>query len=104
MAGGSQLVFEADMSKIPAGKQSTALDGVRNVIEKRVNLFGVSEPTVQTSIFQGKRRIIVDLPGVSDTQQAVALIGKTAQLQFKRLKKFLQQRLLRLLQLWFRRI
>ena len=82
LAGGSQLTFEADMSKIPADKQSTALDAVRNVIEKRVNLFGVSEPTVQTSQFNGKDRIIVDLPGVTDTEQAVSLIGKTAQLQF----------------------
>jgi preprotein translocase subunit SecD len=87
LAGGSQLVFEADMSKIPADKQSTALDGVRNVIERRVNLFGVSEPTVQTSKFQGKDRIIVDLPGVSDTQQAVSLIGQTAQLQFAEVKE-----------------
>jgi len=87
LAGGSQLIFEADMSKIPADKQATALDGVRNVIERRVNLFGVSEPTVQTSQFQGKDRIIVDLPGVSDTQQAVSLIGQTAQLQFVEVKE-----------------
>jgi preprotein translocase subunit SecD len=82
LAGGSQLIFEADMSKISPDKKTTALDGVRNIIERRVNLFGVSEPTVQTSQFQGKDRIIVDLPGVSDTQTAVSLIGKTAQLQF----------------------
>jgi preprotein translocase subunit SecD len=87
LAGGSQLVFEADMSKIPIDKQGTALDGVRNIIERRVNLFGVSEPTVQTSQFQSKDRIIVDLPGVSDTQQAVSLIGKTAQLQFAEVKE-----------------
>jgi preprotein translocase subunit SecD len=82
LAGGSQLVFEADMSKIPAGKETAALDGVKNIIETRVNLFGVTEPTVQTSRFEGKDRIRVELPGVSDTQQAVALIGKTAQLVF----------------------
>lgn len=85
LAGGSQLVFDADMSKIPSGKQADALDGVRNIIERRVNLFGVSEPTVQTSVFNGKDRIIVDLPGISDTQQAIDLIGKTAQLQFEEL-------------------
>jgi preprotein translocase subunit SecD len=86
LAGGSQLVFEADMSKIPADKQATALDGVKNVIESRVNLFGVSEPTVQTSVFEGKERVIVELPGISDTQQAVNLIGKTAQLIFEEVK------------------
>ena len=86
LAGGSQLVFEADMSKIPADKQATALDGVKNVIENRVNLFGISEPTVQTSVFEGKDRVIVELPGISDTQQAVSLIGKTAQLLFEEVK------------------
>lgn len=87
LAGGSQLVFEADMSKIPAEREKTALEGVKNVIERRVNLFGVSEPTVQTSEFSGKDRVIVELPGVTDTQTAVNLIGKTAQLQFEEVKE-----------------
>jgi len=82
LAGGSQLTFEADLSNIPEEKRKTAVEGVRNVIEKRVNLFGVSEPTVQTSRFEGKERIIVELPGITDTQTAITLIGKTAQLQF----------------------
>ena len=82
LAGGSHLVFDADMSKIPGEKKNTALEGVRDVIEKRVNLFGVSEPTVQTSNFEGKDRIIVELPGIKDTKEAISLIGKTAQLLF----------------------
>ncbi len=86
LAGGSQLIFEADMSKISADKKQTAIEGVRDVIERRVNLFGVSEPTVQTSEFDGKSRVIVDLPGVKDTQEAVNLIGKTAQLAFEEIQ------------------
>ena len=82
LAGGSHLVFEADMKNISGDRKKEALDGVRNVIERRVNLFGVSEPTVQTSSFEGRDRIIVELPGISDTKQAVSLIGKTAQLLF----------------------
>ncbi len=82
LAGGSHLVFEADMSKISQDKKSTALEGVKNVIEKRVNLFGISEPTVQTSSFDGRDRIIVELPGIKDTKAASDLIGKTAQLIF----------------------
>jgi preprotein translocase subunit SecD len=82
LAGGSHLVFDADMSKISDDKKKTALESVKNVIEKRVNLFGISEPTVQTSEFDGKNRIIVELPGITDTKQASALIGKTAQLMF----------------------
>ncbi len=82
LAGGSHLVFEADTSKIEGAKKTTALQAVRDVIERRVNLFGVSEPSVQTSEFDGKDRIIVELPGVKDTKQAVDLIGRTAQLVF----------------------
>lgn len=82
LAGGSQLTFEADMSKVPADKQKDALTGVRNIIENRVNMFGISESTVQTSNFEGKDRIIVELPGISDTSSAINLIGKTAQLSF----------------------
>lgn len=86
LAGGSQLVFEADTKNIPAESRATALEGVRNVIERRVNLFGVSEPTVQTSEFEGKNRIIVELPGISNSKEAVDLIGQTAQLLFMEVK------------------
>ncbi len=86
LAGGSQLVFEADTSKISEEKKRTSLESLRNVIERRVNLFGISEPNVQTSNFQGKDRIVVELPGISDTKEAQALIGRTAQLVFARLQ------------------
>jgi preprotein translocase subunit SecD len=87
LAGGSQLVFEADTTKISEDKRKSALEGVKNVIEQRVNLFGVSEPVVQTSNFEGHDRIIVELPGVSNTQEAINLIGQTAQLQFMEIKE-----------------
>lgn len=82
LAGGSHLVFEADTSDIEEEKRKTAIEAVRDVIERRVNLFGVSEPNVQTSSFEGLDRIIVELPGVRDTQEAIGVIGKTAQLVF----------------------
>ncbi|MBU0997942.1 protein translocase subunit SecD [Patescibacteria group bacterium] len=82
LAGGSHLVFEADASNINPDNVKNALDSLRDVIERRVNLFGVSEPVVQTSSFAGKNRIIVELPGVKDTKEAVDIIGKTAQLIF----------------------
>ncbi len=87
LAGGSHLVFDADTTKLSGEEKKTALEGVRNVIERRVNLFGVSEPTVQTAEFEGKNRIIVELPGVKDTKEAVDLIGKTAQLEFMEIKE-----------------
>ena len=82
LAGGSHLVFEADTSNIDPDDVGNALDSLRDVIERRVNLFGVSEPVVQTSSFNGKDRIIVELPGIKDTKEAVNTIGKTAQLLF----------------------
>lgn len=82
LAGGSHLVFEADTSKLSADKLNDAISSLKEVIERRVNLFGVSEPTVQTSVFEGKQRIIVELPGINDPAQATELIGRTAQLMF----------------------
>lgn len=82
LAGGSHLVFEADMSALPSDKKKDAIESLRNVIERRVNFFGISEPNVQTSSFEQKERIIVELPGVKNTQEAADLIGKVAQLVF----------------------
>ena len=85
LAGGSHLVFEVDPSDLSKEDKETAITSLRNVIERRVNLFGVSEPNVQTSSFEGKDRIIVELPGVKDTEEAKGIIGKTAQLVFAEL-------------------
>jgi preprotein translocase subunit SecD len=82
LSGGSHLVFEADTSKLPDDKKEKAISSLRNVIEKRVNLFGVSESNVTTSDFEGKNRIIVELPGINDPKEASDLIGQTAQLVF----------------------
>lgn len=87
LSGGSHLVFEADTSKLPAEKKEQAIKSLRNVIEKRVNLFGVSESNVQTSSFDGKDRVIVELPGINDPKEASSLIGQTAQLLFAELKE-----------------
>jgi preprotein translocase subunit SecD len=82
LVGGSHLVFEADTSGLADDKKAEALQGLRDVIERRVNLFGVSEPNIQISSFEGKDRVIVELPGVKDTKQAIELVGQTAQLIF----------------------
>lgn len=82
LAGGSHLVFEAETNDLSEEDKRTALESVKEVISRRVNLFGVSEPNIQISSFNGKDRIIVELPGVNDTKDAVDLIGQTAQLTF----------------------
>jgi len=79
LLGGTHLVYQANLSKI-TGSAADAMQGVRNVVERRVNLFGVSEPVVQVS---GNDRLIVDLAGISDVNQAIQLIGQTPFLEFK---------------------
>ncbi len=86
--GGTHLVYKADTSKILPTELSQTMEALRDVIERRINLFGVSEPVVQVeqSSNFGKgieERLIVELPGVTDIQQAVELIGKTPLLEFK---------------------
>ena len=83
LKGGSHLVFEADTTKIKKEDLEDALNSARDIIEKRVNFFGVSEPQIQTLKSQGKYRISVDLPGITDVSSAIKLIGQTAQLSFK---------------------
>lgn len=85
LSGGSHLVFEANTSNLDAVSKEKALSSLRNIIERRVNFFGVSEPNVQTSNFEGKDRIIVELPGINNPKEAVNLIGQTAQLFFAEL-------------------
>jgi preprotein translocase subunit SecD len=80
LQGGTQLTLQADMSQVPADQQSTAMQGVLNVISRRVNAYGVAEPEIQTL---GSDRIIVQLPGVKDIEEAKKLIGQTAKLEFK---------------------
>lgn len=83
LQGGTQLVLETQMDKIAAGEKDTALESAKEVIERRVNLFGVSEAVVQTSKLGERRRILVDLPGVQDASKAAELVGRTAQLEFR---------------------
>ena len=87
LAGGTELVYKADMSETPAGERSSALSALQGVIERRVNLFGVAEPLVQTehaNVLSGTNedRLIVDLPGVTDIKAAVAALGQTPTLEF----------------------
>ncbi len=83
LEGGTSLVLKADMSGKSSSQKTQALNSAKVVIENRVNLFGVSEPIVQTSVVgNNDYRIIVDLPGLTDINQVRSLIGTTAQLNF----------------------
>jgi len=77
LQGGVSLTYEADLSTV--SDESAAMEGLRDVIERRVNLFGVSEPIVQ---IQGDNRLVVELPGVDDVRSAIEMIGQTPYLEF----------------------
>ena len=87
--GGSHLVYQADISEVDTADIASSMEALRNVIERRINLFGVSEPLVQTEsagLVAGKaiaQKLIVELPGVADVDKAIEMIGKTPLLEFK---------------------
>lgn len=83
LKGGSHLAFEADTSNTSQEDLQESLEATRDVIERRVNFFGVSEPSVQTLKSGSNYKIIVDLPGITDIQDAINRIGQTAQLTFR---------------------
>src|SRR3989344_1002580 len=71
LKGGAHLVYQADTSSIASSDVAEAMAGVRDIIERRVNLFGVAEPVVQTENVGGERRLIVELAGVFDVREAI---------------------------------
>ena len=83
LQGGTHLVYEADLSQIEKNRYGEAMDGVRDVIERRVNLFGVAEPLVQIDKVGSHYRLIVELAGIKDVGQAVKMIGETPSLDFR---------------------
>ncbi len=82
LQGGTQLTYKVDMKGIKKDAQQDAFESARDVIERRINYLGVSEPTIQTIKLGNDYRIVVDLPGMSNVSQAINLIGQTAQLTF----------------------
>ncbi len=91
LSGGTQLVYKADLSAIAGGDVNESMNALRDTIERRVNIFGVAEPLVQTEkggtlAGESQQRLIVELPGVTDTERAIAMIGQTPTLEFRLLK------------------
>lgn len=84
LQGGTSLLYTADVSNIATEERQSALDGVRDVIERRINAFGVSEPNIQTVREGEEWRVLVELPGVTDITEAVNRIGETPLLEFKK--------------------
>jgi len=91
LSGGTHLVYKADVSEISENEIKDSMESLRDVIERRINLFGVSETNVQTQEVNiaglNEDRIVIDLPGITDIDQAVSMIGQTPLLEFKLLNK-----------------
>lgn len=87
LSGGTHLIYKADVSAVPVAQVGDSMAALRDIIERRVNLFGVSEPVVQVQhggfVSGGGEQLIVDLPGVTDVKQAIDMIGQTPLLEFK---------------------
>jgi len=84
LSGGSHLIYRADLASTTPTERADAMDSLRDVIERRVNLFGVSEPLVQieSGASDNEGRLIIELPGVTDVNSAIAMIGETPTLEF----------------------
>lgn len=83
LQGGTHLVYEADLSEVSDADEADLMAGLRDVIERRVNYFGVQEPLIQTQEAAGRWRLIVELAGIKDVNQAIEMIGKTPRLEFR---------------------
>lgn len=88
LAGGTQLTYVADTSDLPPEEVEESMRSLRDVIERRINVFGVSEPVIQIEeaalAEEGRsQRLIVELPGVTDVDEAVTQIGETPVLEFR---------------------
>lgn len=81
--GGIQVVLQADMSQIDEADRVVALESAREIILRRVDMYGLAEPIVKTLVSENDYRIVVELPGLNDPSQALELVGQTALLEFQ---------------------
>ena len=80
LQGGVHLVYEANLENVEKKDKAEKMEGLRDIIERRVNIYGVTEPLIQV---QGEDRLIVELAGIKDVKEAIEMIGETPYLEFK---------------------
>src|SRR4030067_1451113 len=85
LQGGTHVVLQTDMSQIAAADQADALESARGIIARRVYLFGVAEPLIQTAQVGDDYRLVSELAVITNINQALDIIGQTAQLDFREL-------------------
>jgi len=87
LQGGIHLLYQADLSRVNPAEYDSAMQGLRDVIERRINFFGAKEPLVQTEGKGDERRLIVEIAGIVDSAEAIRQIGKAPFLEFKEVKE-----------------
>ena len=83
VSGGTLLLYQADLNNIEVSDYTSAMDGLRDIIERRINYSGIREPRVQINKSGEKWRLIVELAGIKNIQEAIKMIGETPYLEFK---------------------
>jgi preprotein translocase subunit SecD len=83
LAGGSYLVYQADVSDIEPGNRDEIMDGVKGVIERRINALGITESTVQVQKHAGEYNIVIQIPGIADIEKAKEMVGLFTVLEFR---------------------
>jgi protein-export SecD/SecF family membrane protein len=87
LVGGSHLVYQVDLSQVDVKDRDSVVNGLRDVIEKRVNMFGVSEPQIFTAMSGSNAELIVELAGVQNITDAIKQIGETPLLDFREVEQ-----------------
>ncbi|OGH62813.1 MAG: protein-export membrane protein SecD [Candidatus Magasanikbacteria bacterium RIFCSPHIGHO2_01_FULL_50_8] len=83
LRGGAYLMYDVETRGVAESERASAVEGARDVIERRVNAFGVGEPLVQTTKVRDTWRVLVELPDVHDVAAAIEQIGATPILEFR---------------------
>ena len=83
LAGGSYLVYQADMSDVPVDDRDRVMEGVKAVIIRRIDALGITEPIVQVQSREGEYNIAIQLPGIADVEEAKAMVGLFTVLDFR---------------------
>ena len=83
LAGGSYLVYQADVSDIPPGDRDEIMEGVKAVVQRRIDALGITEPIVQIQKEEGEYNLAIQLPGIADIEEAKRMVGLFTVLEFR---------------------
>lgn len=83
LAGGSYLIYQADVTDIEPADRAETMRGVKEIIENRVDALGIAESIVQVKTYEGEYSIAIQLPGIADIEEAKTMVGLVTVLEFR---------------------